>query len=209
MKLDFCHSTVHTKISAERIATWRKHHFTDNSYQHTSSLHSHLFSYMHACVGWGNVMMWLTSNGCNMALISMGFVTCPWVRYYVFSQGQSQREYIKLHKVLWITYTLHAMIQMCWHFWKEHHSCHGALMCPRVHGYTLARKAPHNVHGVCLVYMRFVCSVAVPFKFPHSVVLCELYHLWTCTAGSYKVCSNATGNVPPTPDNGRSGRRYK
>ena len=41
---------------------------------------------------------------------------------------------------------------MCSQFWKGHHSCHGALIYPRVYWYTLASKAPLSVHGVCTLW---------------------------------------------------------
>ena len=81
----------------------------------------------------------------------------PWVQFYVFPEGFAWGNTRRVQ----ITYTLEAMAQ--------NHSCHGALIYPRVYWYTLASKAPFSVHGLCTLW-RYLSNA-------HA-----LWYKWVCTA---------------------------
>ena len=60
---------------------------------------------------------------------------------------------------------------MCWQFWKEHRSCHGALTYPRLYGYTLTSKTPLSVHGVCaLWYKHAIHKIQYSFYFKQTLI---------------------------------------
>ena len=72
---------------------------------------------------------------------------------------------------------------MCSQFWKGHHSCHGALIYPRVYWYTLASKAPLSVHGICTLWRHLWKAHALWYKglYPTNILwlllVCERFLL--------------------------------